>query len=289
MPKIEDNKELKDKKVIDKVEVLYRNDNIEQGLEWFDALTDTELLRYFIHYKDRIEYMDKDIVKSNIMTNKLEGFSRKNMIVLTEAFLQTYVNYEFADIEDETGSYFVNQLGDPMEKIFSEVKKRKLINENLDVQYSAEEARIANEEIRFYTELDKNIPHSHVISKTKIDEEDEYGSIDEILEGKYKDSDNQMKEILTLYYVLDKLANTPDLKMLQDVNKYNLKYRMSQFKNDVSNNQKYLINYFKRRIIGLPTSYGSFLQIIEGGFLNDAMELKVEELQYKLSEKNGEK
>ena len=99
-----------------------------------------------------------------------------------------------------------------------------------------------------------------------------------------------MKEILGLYYALDQLSNTPDLKMLQEVNKYNLKYRMSQFKNDATNNQKYLINYFKRRIIGLPTSYGSFLQIIEGGCLNDAMELKAEELQYKLSEnQNGEK
>ncbi len=293
MPKIEDNNEVKDKKVIDKVEELYKTDDSQQKLELFSALTDTELLRYFIHYKNRIEYMDKDLVKSDIMTNKLEGFSRKNMIALTEVFLQTYIDYEFADLEDEGGVYFVNQLEDPIEKIFGEVKKRKLINDNLDVQYSAEEARIAKEEIEFYTQIDKKIPHSYVRFKPDVDPDDgdiNWGSVDDILEGRYKEADDQMKEILGLYYALDQLSNTPDLKMLQEVNKYNLKYRMSQFKNDATNNQKYLINYFKRRIIGLPTSYGSFLQIIEGGCLNDAMELKAEELQYKLSEnQNGEK
>ena len=64
---------------------------------------------------------------------------------------------------------------------------------------------------------------------------------------------------------------------------------MSQYKKESKNSQRYLINYFKKRIIGLPTSYGSFLQIIEGGCLNDAMELKAEELQYKLLDNSNEK
>lgn len=293
MPKIEEkDKNIEDKRVIDKVEALYKNDNPEQMLELFSTLTDTELLRYFMHYKDSIQGMNKDIINSNEMAQKIVGLSRKNMIVLVEAFFQKYIDYELLEINDEDGAYWAEQLRDPMERIFNEAKNRKLVTNDLATSYSAEEARLAKEKIEFYSEIDTNIPHRYVSFDSQIskdEQEQDYRSVDEILEGRYDEADNEIKEILSLYYVLDKLSNTPDLKMLQEVNKYNLKYRMSQFKKDTKNSQKYLINYFKKRIIGLPTSYGSFLQIIEGGCLNDAMELKAEELQEKLLNENDGK
>lgn len=114
------------------------------------------------------------------------------------------------------------------------------------------------------------------------DYDDEYEDVEnenEIIFDSYKRVDKKLAEFIELYDYVDKMEQLPDLKMLHIINHYNVKNKAKPA-NEIKETQIYFENYLRSKIFDMPTAYASFFQVIDEGALNDAMEVKAEEMQH---------
>ena len=126
--------------------------------------------------------------------------------------------------------------------------------------------------------------------------EDEYEDINDFEEENDEENENyfeleslkkiynELEKLFTFYDSIDKLHQVPDIKVLQMINHYNIKYKRDEVQ-DLPIFKKYEIRYLQSRIINMPIKYAAFYIVNKDGCLNSAMSLKTNELQSKVLKK----
>lgn len=278
---------------IDKVLLLKLGiEDEEKQLDIYSKLTDTEFIRFLLNYNNSYRSINPILINNEITTQKLKEISQDNLILLTEAFAGEYINY--LNVKDDEENSDLYARGANWEKIILEAKQRKIISEKFDKLYPEDKTKTAKDKIKIYKEINYSsyLPGEKVRFECDIKQDDsdiDDRSTDEILLQRFKDANIKIENLLKTYESIDKMFSMKDIEILQECNKFNIKYNKDKISDNSSRTQSYLLNYFKKRILSMPTGYASFFQMIDGGCLNDVLQLKVEELQHLLAKNEGNK